>query len=763
MATILLGSIKANAFWHGVLTLIGSYIDQRLFAPSTTGTRLDDLEVQASTYGTPINTVYGTARVAGNIIWGTNFVEHKKKSGGKGGGGTTTYSYTVSCAIGICKGPMLGISRVWADGTEITAKFKDALPTEEELLTAGYVKGFTSGAVTGNKVQYRLYLGNEEQEPDPWIEGIEGEGTSPAYRGMAYIVLKDLELADYGNRIPNFTFEVVTALRDLGAVVEDISAKAKLYETFGSKAVDVSDLIGTRIHGLSIAGDKTFRERIEQLRAVYLFDGLEEEGQIVFQRRAARNALPVPYNNLAAKEGDTSDTELFQVIRKHELELPKTYKITYTSLDKDYEQNSMAANRIVTKSAAVASETMDVIMQDGQAKALAETKLYQTWASRNQVNFSLGMWWAFLGAGKELLVDTGERIRRVQVDKASFGLPGLVQIESTELADTTYNISPRAADAEVLPSPPQTSTAVVLHILDLPRLPNDTSGKYIEYLAAAGQVYFGANLYKTLDGGESYLLVQRMDQESTVGTVSNALGPGPEDFWDWANTITVVLLSGELESRSEAAVLNGYNSAVVGDEIVQFQTAVLVDEATYQLSGLLRGRLGTEDAMSKHKAGERFVLLETEGISTVVETASDWGVARSYKYGSQIADITDASYFVEQHTSTGRIARCWSPCHLKGERDGSGNLTMTWIRRTREYSDWADYVDVPLGETTEKYEVDILRGGIVARTISTSIPSTLYSVAQQVDDFGSVQSAVRVNVYQVNELRGRGIPRGGTL
>ncbi|MET0155564.1 MAG: hypothetical protein ABW189_05615 [Rickettsiales bacterium] len=76
--------------------------------------------------------------------------------------------------------------------------------------------------------------------------------------------------------------------------------------------------------------------------------------------------------------------------------------------------------------------------------------------------------------------------------------------------------------------------------------------------------------------------------------------------------------------------------------------------------------------------------------------------------------------------------------HLAGERDGSGNLTITWIRRTRIGGEWADGADAPLSEETEAYEIDIMDG------------------ADQTADFGSPQASVDVVVYQLSALVGRG-------
>ena len=54
----------------------------------------------------------------------------------------------------------------------------------------------------------RLHRGGESQLPDPLIAAIEGETAAPAYRGTAYVVFENLDLTPFGNRIPQFNFEV---------------------------------------------------------------------------------------------------------------------------------------------------------------------------------------------------------------------------------------------------------------------------------------------------------------------------------------------------------------------------------------------------------------------------------------------------------------------------------------------------------------------------------------------------------------------------
>ena len=101
--------------------------------------------------------------------------------------------------------------------------------------------------------------------------------------------------------------------------------------------------------------------------------------------------------------------------------------------------------------------------------------------------------------------------------------------------------------------------------------------------------------------------------------------------------------------------------------------------------------------------------------------------------------------------------------HVKGVRDASGNLTISWVRRSRVDSEWRDGVGIPLGEESEAYDVDILDGGNVVRTIEVTSATASYSSADQTTDFGSAQSSIDVKVYQLSAVVGRGYPAEATV
>jgi hypothetical protein len=59
---------------------------------------------------------------------------------------------------------------------------------------------------------HRIYLGTETQMPDALIEAKQRTGNAPAYWGTAYVIFEDLPLRDYGNRVPQLTFEIVRSV-----------------------------------------------------------------------------------------------------------------------------------------------------------------------------------------------------------------------------------------------------------------------------------------------------------------------------------------------------------------------------------------------------------------------------------------------------------------------------------------------------------------------------------------------------------------------
>jgi hypothetical protein len=195
------GALGAASLGVSVGWALGGLAGNMLFGPkppALTGPRLGDLAVQTSTYGAAIPLVFGTARVAGNIIWSSGLREQsntQRVRAGKGGRrqSVTTYSYFASWASALCVGPMTAVLRLWMDDKLVY----DASGGSLQLQVPG--------------LRWRFHPGDESQFPDPLIEASVGAANAVAHRGLCYLVFEDVPLDAFGNRIPSVSAEVVAS------------------------------------------------------------------------------------------------------------------------------------------------------------------------------------------------------------------------------------------------------------------------------------------------------------------------------------------------------------------------------------------------------------------------------------------------------------------------------------------------------------------------------------------------------------------------
>ena len=95
-------------------------------------------------------------------------------------------------------------------------------------------------------------------------------------------------------------------------------------------------------------------------------------------------------------------------------------------------------------------------------------------------------------------------------------------------------------------------------------------------------------------------------------------------------------------SSDEEALAWGANTAILGREVIQFAAAMPIGAGQFRLSGLLRGRDGTESASAGHSADEWFVMVESDALRVIELPSFAIGtqvVARTIGAGSGSAEV----------------------------------------------------------------------------------------------------------------------------
>ncbi len=534
----------------------------------------------------------------------------------------------------------------------------------------------------------------------------------------------------------------------LAAIVADLCQRAGLEETdFGVSSIT------DQVEGFVLSSQQTVRAAVESLMKAYFFDASESGDVLRFIPRGGSAAVGIEEDKLVPLE----DARVLAITRAQEIELPRRVNVLYLNRLGNYQPATQYAERMVTESRQVITADLPLVFSDQAAKVIADVTLYSGWAGRNSYRFSLPLQYARIEPADVITVTASGVEHCIRVTATKLMAPGVLHVDAIGEEQGAYDFYTAPGDTPTGTASADPVAETVLEFLDIAALPGDAVERGTLRLAAAGDAanWNGAVVYRSEDAGGSYERLLDLTTAAVLGAAVTVLPAGPYAVFDDVSTVTISLLGdAELASTGEIAVLNGANIAVIGAEILQFKTATLVEPGKYTLSGLLRGRMGTEWAIGSHAAGERFVLLNARVGRQAMPNAL-LGLARLYKPVSVGRTLTETGAL--SHTYTGVSLKPYAPVHASGTRDGSDNLTIEWVRRTRVSGSWLDAVDVPLNEESEAYEVEIMDGADVVRTLTgLSSPTASYSAADQITDFGSEQSSVAVKIYQLSAVVGRG-------
>lgn len=702
MATLVLSAAGSllGPFGGAVGAILGQAIDGRILRPKgRERPRLQDLRIQASSYGTPLPKLFGTIRVAGTVIWSTDLIETRNRSGGgKGRPSTTNYSYSASFAVALSARPIRSVGRIWADGNLLRG-------------AAGDWKQETG---------FRLHLGDEDQPVDPLIASAEGSGGTPAYRGCAYAVFENMALEPYGNRIPSLTFEVEAdaAPVAIGDMLESLSSGTILRG-------GGDELLGFAAEGDSLAA------LIEDLSTVFPIDLGDADGPL---RLRSGDGPPV---ELAADEiaGGT----------RRELpaaaDAPSALALSYYDPARDYQVSMQSAGAGYGR--AVRRLELPAVLSASRADLIARAALDRSRRAQRRCTIWCG--WHRLDLEQGALIRLGGDVRIWRVAERAAERTG-VRLELR--AAMTTGIVPIAVDpGRALPAPDWVHGPTRLALLDLPHLEGEPASTPRLLVAAWGEGsgWRRAKLLISHDGGQSWEPVGISAQPAIAGTVDETLRPGATNIIDQVNDLVVELAHADmtLEDADDDGLLRGRNLALAGPELVQFGSALPLGGARWRLSRLLRGRRGTEWAVGAHSAGETFVLIETDALRAVQLSPE----ALHQPISVMASGIGDPTPVQEAVSFEGECVRPPAPKHLKVAPDPDGGFKISWIRRSRAGWVWGD-VDAPLAEMAERYRWTIRRADGAQRVTEVEAPSYHYCASAVSSDL-SAGTFVDISVVQI--------------
>ena len=535
---------------------------------------------------------------------------------------------------------------------------------------------------------------------------------------------------------------------------------AQIMEDYQFTEYSVPNLNGI-VEGYMIDRVMSAREALQPLELAFFFDSFASEGTIKFKHRGTGTT------NLTLTPDDlvepAPDKPLYEVTRKQETELPRSAKINFIDGNHSYKTRTLEGQQTLGKTKRVATATLPIVMETNKVQSLANKWVQESWAAREQGSFALPPSLMALEPTDIINLNTGisqTKLRISEIKDETARHCEAISIDPTLYEDT---IATTSLPENPLPDIYGPTSAL---FLDLPLLGGNET-EHTAHLGAFQDPWPGEVAFYRSSEDDNYTLNQTVNAPAITGRLLTNLNSGPIGRWDYANDISIELDSGSLSSVSDISVLGGNNLAAIQHdnglwEVIQFQTSTLIAEQQYSLTKLLRAQAGTEDAMAMTASqGARFVLID-EALAEVNMSLNEINLEQFWRYGPAPYVIGHPAYQTEQITFTGRGLRPLRPVHIKGVAQG-GDLIITWIRQSRIGGDMWEPEEIPLSETTEAYDIEILNNNTPVRTAMTNSPSYTYTADDQISDWGSAQSTYHVRVYQRSETYGRGGAGEATL
>lgn len=568
------------------------------------GNKIADFTVSTAEYGAPVPEILGTTRVSGNVIYYDDFTAHEHRQtqrSGKGGHSktvTVSYTYTVAAVLGLCEGPVSGIKRVWV-GKDIYTYPNDA-------------------------IQLTLWKGTQDQKPWAYVTGKHPDKALP-YTGLAYMA-GVIDLGDSGS-MPNYNFEVAGKLLDTGDGVDVNPADYIRYvlDKVGLNSVEIIGLDNYRRYCaaadllISTPPDETQSKsardiinEIATLTNAYVFWSNDTFKIVPLDDRTYSSWTPnrtVLYNLTADDFIPQSGGALVTYQRKDSSEVYNQYPVEFINRTNGYEKE--------TVSYAVTDDIADYGLRQAnttqahyfytkeRAVKLAESLARNGKYSRNKYTFKLDWSFCRLEVG-DLVTLTDENCglnkQVVLIDSVTEGTDGLLTFTAVSRPDGQY--SEAIYDVHETDRPyinynqpaPDTDKPVIL------QPPADLTTNGLElWIGAKGtaDMWGGCDVFVS-DDNAHYRLAGQITNTARIGTLAATISK---------DTTTIeVSVNGTFLSGTEQDAERGNTLCWLDGECLSYQTATLLSNGHYQLTGCIRAQYNT--SATSHTAGASFARLD---------------------------------------------------------------------------------------------------------------------------------------------------------
>lgn len=628
------------------------------------------------------------------------------------------------------------------------------------VIYLGFGSGITELFAMDDSLSGPIYGPWDIPAPNDIGEGNYPQGVSFAIDQGIIIRTTHVDNGDGDVHVQRWKMPVVNPIGiPLSDVVEAELLRSELIEPGD---IDVSDLESDLVRGYAIAGVQQVRQCLAPLQAAWPFDVIQSGYQLKAVRRGKAPVATISIDELDARAyGDAMGVQLGQS-REMDSQLPRQIMVRHLDPAREYGPNQqLSAERQSSNSVDVRDIDIALVLTPDEAAQIADVLHTASWTERTPASFKLPPTYLHLEPSDVVTVVADYGSFELRMGEINYTPDGRLECSATPNAAAAYTSPAVGGQGPVPDGEIPLSTTPELALLDMPLIRNqDDEPGFAAAMAGTTSSWPGGQLFKSIDSEQTWTDIQAWSAPATLGYGRDPLPEHDGAVIDRVNTLTVDLTAGELAAITEAQMMTGLNWFAYGAdgrwELGRFAGHTLNADGSSTISTLLRGLRGSEWTTGLHEYGDTFVLLDDPDTMVIGADLTALGIVRQWR-GISVGQTIDDAESVD-FAYRGVNLKPLSAVHGTAELVGD-DWVITWSPRTRlQGSLWKTGVALPVGEATESYQIDILDGADVVRTITSSTPTVTYLEADQITDFGSSQSSINAVVYQISSSVGRGFP-----
>lgn len=537
-------------------------------------------------------------------------------------------------------------------------------------------------------------------------------------------------------------------------------------ELIASGDVDVTDLASDYVRGYRLPGIQQIRNCIGPLQMAWPFDIIMDGYTIKAVRRGNASAKTISSDDLDARPYGTAPGVQFEQSREMDSQLPSKVLLKYIDAEREHDVNQQpSAERQSSSSVQVRELDLPIVFNADEAAQAANTVFNMNWLERYDYRFKLPPTHLDLQPSDVVTIQTDYGSFELLINLIDYLANGCMECSARPNAAAVYTQQEAVGGVGTVPAGTiALSGDAEFALMDIPLIRNaDDEPGFAAAMAGTTTSWPGGALYRSTDNEQTWDLVQAWSAPVTMGIARDPLTSDDGYVIDRTSTLIIDLLDGTLDSITEAQMMTGLHYVAYGSdqrwELLRFVNATLNSDGSYTVDTLLRGLKGTEQYTGTHEEGDYFVLLDDIDVYGIGADLQYLNVVRQWRglsVGQELDDVLSTS-FAYRGVNLKPLSGVNGLASLSGS-----DWIITWDRRTRlTGSLWTTGTELPSGETSVSFEIDVLdtstSPATVVRTISATTESVTYTAAQQAADFGSpLPSSLNVKVYQISATVGRG-------